>query len=160
MQENRYDIVIIGAGLGGLISAALLSKEGYKVCVLEKNKQIGGCLQSFGFDGKLFESAVHYIGSLDKGQTLYSIFNYLGIIDTLSLIRLDIDCFDEIRFGQQSYRMAQGHEHFIDTLSASFPKEHNAIRAYVGEMRHVCEHFPMYNLRIGSELKYKAFTDA
>lgn len=158
MQENRYDIVIIGAGLGGLISAALLSKEGYKVCVLEKNKQIGGCLQSFGFDGKLFESAVHYIGSLDKGQTLYSIFNYLGIIDTLSLIRLDIDCFDEIRFGQQSYRMAQGHEHFIDTLSASFPKEHNAIRAYVGEMRHVCEHFPMYNLRIGSAEEKKTVT--
>jgi tetratricopeptide (TPR) repeat protein len=143
-----------------LISAALLSKEGYKVCVLEKNKQIGGCLQSFGFDGKLFESAVHSIGSLDKGQTLYSIFNYLGVIDTLALIRLDMDCFDEIRFGQQSYRMAQGHEHFIDTLSASFPNEHNAICAYVCEMRHVCEHFPMYNLRIGNELKCKAFTDA
>ena len=158
MQENRYDIVIIGAGLGGLISAAMLSKEGYKVCVLEKNKQIGGCLQSFGFDGKLFESAVHYIGSLDQGQTLYSIFNYLGMMDKMVLTRLDMDCFDEIRFGQRSFSMAQGHEHFIDTLSTSFPDEHQAIRSYIREMRHVCEHFPMYNLRIGSAEEKKAVT--
>ncbi|GBL34598.1 putative all-trans-retinol 13,14-reductase [Filimonas sp.] len=150
MQEKPYDIVIIGAGLGGLLSAALLSKEGYKVCVLEKNKQIGGCLQSFGFDGKLFESAVHYIGSLDEGQTLYKIFRYLGLMEKLQLLRLDTECFDEIRFGEKIFKMAQGHASFIDTLSVSFPNERNGIDAYIREMCHVCEHFPMYNLRIGN----------
>ena len=150
MQEDKYDIVIVGAGLGGLLSAAILSKEGYKVCVLEKNKQIGGCLQSFGFDKKLFESAVHYIGSLDKGQTLYKIFNYLGLMDKLSLKRLDINCFDEIILKDRSFKMAQGHEHFAETLSSSFPKEEQQIHDYVAEMKLVCRHFPMYNMTLGN----------
>ena len=92
-QNSEYEIIVIGAGLGGLLSAALLSIEGYKVAVFEKNKQIGGNLQSFAVDGKLFESAVHYIGSLQKGQTLYKIFNYLDIINDISLKKLDEYCF-------------------------------------------------------------------
>ena len=40
----RYDIVIVGSGLGGLACGTILAKEGYKVCLLEKNKQIGGQL--------------------------------------------------------------------------------------------------------------------
>jgi all-trans-retinol 13,14-reductase len=40
LQQNQpYDVVIIGSGLGGLLCATLLAKEGMKVCVLEKNKQ-------------------------------------------------------------------------------------------------------------------------
>ena len=50
-MENKYDIVIIGSGLGGLVSGYILSKEGYKVCILEKNHQIGGTLQCFKRDG-------------------------------------------------------------------------------------------------------------
>ncbi|MEG2759102.1 MAG: NAD(P)-binding protein, partial [Rikenellaceae bacterium] len=46
-MENNYDIVIIGSGLGGLECALILSKEGYKVCVLEHSSVFGGCLQSF-----------------------------------------------------------------------------------------------------------------
>ena len=44
---NNFDIVIIGSGMGGLVCADILGREGYKVCVLEKNKQIGGCLQTY-----------------------------------------------------------------------------------------------------------------
>ena len=40
---SKYDIIIIGSGLGGLECGAILSKEGYHVCVLEKNELFGGC---------------------------------------------------------------------------------------------------------------------
>lgn len=46
-MQTPYDIIIIGSGLGGLLSAVLLAKEGKKVCVLEKNNQYGGNLQTF-----------------------------------------------------------------------------------------------------------------
>lgn len=147
---NKSDIVIIGGGLGGLLCGALLSKEGYTVTVLEKNKQIGGSLQSFGVDGKLFESAVHYVGSLQKGQTLYKIFNYLGIMDKISLKKLDQNCFDEILISGKSYAMAQGYENFIDTLAVHFPHQKENLVNYIKEIKTVCSHFPLYNMRVGS----------
>ena len=42
---SKYDIIIIGSGLGGLECGAILSKEGYNVCVLEKNELFGGCFR-------------------------------------------------------------------------------------------------------------------
>jgi phytoene dehydrogenase-like protein len=45
--EESYDIIIIGSGVGGLTAAALLSKAGYSVCVLEKEPHAGGYLAGF-----------------------------------------------------------------------------------------------------------------
>ncbi|MEO8583984.1 MAG: NAD(P)-binding protein, partial [Flavitalea sp.] len=73
-----FDVIIIGSGMGGLVCGSLLSREGYKVCILEKNKQIGGCLQTYVRDKVIFDSGVHYLGGLSKGQNLYQIFKYLG----------------------------------------------------------------------------------
>ena len=56
--------------MGGLVCGDILSSEGYKVCILEKNKQIGGSLQTYARDKVVFDSGVHYIGALDKGQNL------------------------------------------------------------------------------------------
>ena len=39
---EQYDVLIIGSGMGGLVCGSILSKEGYKVCIVEKNKQLGG----------------------------------------------------------------------------------------------------------------------
>jgi all-trans-retinol 13,14-reductase len=83
MQD--YDVLIIGSGMGGLVCGNLLSLEGFKVCVLEKNKQIGGCLQTYVRDRVIFDSGVHYLGGLEKGQNLYQIFKYLDILDKLKL---------------------------------------------------------------------------
>ena len=49
---SKYDIIIIGSGLGGLECGAILSKEGYHVCVLEKNELFGGCFQTYQRGGK------------------------------------------------------------------------------------------------------------
>ncbi|WP_294290689.1 FAD-dependent oxidoreductase, partial [uncultured Chryseobacterium sp.] len=46
-MKKEFDILVIGSGLGGLVSALVLAKEGLKVCVLEKNNQYGGNLQTF-----------------------------------------------------------------------------------------------------------------
>ena len=68
----KYDIIIIGSGLGGLLCGYILSKEGKKVCIIEKNTQIGGCLQNFVRNGCIFDTGAHYIGGLDTNQNLYS----------------------------------------------------------------------------------------
>src|SRR5690554_445973 len=82
--------------MGGLVSSIILAKEGLKVCVLEKNNQYGGNLQTFVRDKVIFDTGVHYIGGLEKGQNLYQYFKYLGIIDGLRLKRMDKDAYDYI----------------------------------------------------------------
>ena len=56
------DIIVIGAGLGGLFCGALLSKEGHRVTVLEKNPLIGGGLQTFVRKGERYETGMHVAG--------------------------------------------------------------------------------------------------
>jgi all-trans-retinol 13,14-reductase len=148
---QQYDVVIIGSGLGGLACATILAKEGYHVCVLEKNKQIGGTLQTFVRDRVIFDSGVHYVGGLDKGQNLYTLFRYLGIMDKLRLRKLDEDVFDAIIFeGDPAvYKYAQGYENFVQQLLKEFPEEEVAIRRYCDGIRDVCSKFPLYNLRSG-----------
>ena len=62
---KKYDVVIVGSGIGGLSTALILAKNGKKVCVLEKNQQLGGNLQVFSRDKKIFDTGVHYLGGLD-----------------------------------------------------------------------------------------------
>lgn len=148
---HSYDVVIIGSGLGGLTCGAILAKNGYRVCVLEKNQQIGGCLQTFSRDKTVFDSGVHYVGGLAPGQNLHQIFKYLGIIDKLNLKRLDMDCFDRIAFAgdPKEYKMAQGYDAFIQGLLEDFPGEEKALKEYCSMLRHICDKFPLYNLRMG-----------
>ena len=151
----QYDAVIIGSGLGGLACGTLLAKEGYKVCILERNKQVGGNLQTFVRDRVIFDSGVHYVGDLEKGQTLYQLFKYLGIMEKLKIQKMDEDIVDGIMFrgDPKVYRYAQGYDRFIKNLVADFPEEEHAIRRYCEEIRNVCDKFPLYNLRSGEGIE-------
>lgn len=79
---SKYDIIIIGSGLGGLECGAILSKEGYHVCVLEKNELFGGCFQTYQRGGHRMDTGIHYIGSLDEGQIMNQYFRYFGIMES------------------------------------------------------------------------------
>ena len=56
------DVIVIGSGLGGLSSAAVLSKAGYKVVVLEQHDVIGGATHTFEDGGYEFDVGIHYLG--------------------------------------------------------------------------------------------------
>ena len=74
---------------GGLECGAILSKEGFNVCVVEKNAQFGGCFQTYQRKGHLLDTGIHYVGSLDEGQVMNQYFRYFGIMDKLKIKRLD-----------------------------------------------------------------------
>ncbi len=132
----RYDVVIIGSGLGGLVCGSLLAREGKKVLVLERQAQPGGCMQSYQRGRLSFDTGLHYIGGLAEGQQLHSIFSHLGLMK-LPWVRLDADGFDRVTIGHQTFPMAEGYNHFARTLSEYFPKEKEGLRKYVELMRHL-----------------------
>ena len=151
-MKKKYDIVIIGSGLGGLVSANILAREGYKVCVLEKNNQFGGNLQTFVRKKQVFDTGVHYVGGLGEGENLNQYFTYLGIMDDLKIHKMDENKFDIITFGDDNkeYYHAQGYDNFAKSLIKQFPKEKKAIYTYCEKIKEVCNSFPLYNLKSGS----------
>jgi all-trans-retinol 13,14-reductase len=156
-----YDVVIVGSGLGGLVCGAILGMHGYKVCILEKNRQIGGCLQTYARDKTIIDTGVHYIGGLGEGQNLYQVFKYLGIMDDLKLKQMDRDGFDLVGFGddKKSYRLAQGYNNFIQQLLKDFPGEEKALHGYCNKIKEVCQKFPLYNLRTGDYKEKEGILD-
>lgn len=146
-MKKHYDIIVIGSGLGGLVSALILAKEGLSVCVLEKNQQYGGNLQTFSRNKHLFDTGVHYVGGLSEGQNLYRYFSFLGIMKELQIKKMD-EVFDKITFDDDDneYPQSQGAENFVRNLTKFFPEEEENLRQYCKEIHEVCAKFPRYFL--------------
>ena len=131
----KYDVAVIGAGLGGLECALLLAKAGRSVLVLEKECHVGGCLQSYRRRGLDYDTGFHYVGGLGEGQSLHDAFARLGLLD-LPWHRLD-EAYDHITIGDRTFSLVQGFEAFAGTLAAEFPAEREALRRYAGLLARV-----------------------
>ncbi len=145
-MKNK-SIMILGSGLGGLVCAYILSKNGYKVRVLEKNTQIGGCLQTFKRGNVKFDTGMHYIGSMEEGQILHNFFKYLNLLDTVKLNRLDDSGYDVISLKGETFKFASGYDNFVQTLAKSFPNNKSDIENYIKRVREIADASPLYNLR-------------
>lgn len=146
-MSNKYDITILGTGLGGLVCGYILSKNGFKVLLLEKNAQIGGCLQTFKRFGVKFDTGMHYIGSMKEGQILNRLFNYLKLTEDVPLKQLDESGYDHISIAGRQYQYASGYEQFVETLCQSFPACRKEINEYVRQLKAIANASPLYNLR-------------
>ncbi len=80
------DIIVIGGGLAGLSTAALLANSGRKVLVLEKNQRLGGYAASYSSHGHRFDIATQALGGCGKGGVVHSILAELGISDQVRFL--------------------------------------------------------------------------
>lgn len=149
--SKELSVVIAGGGIGGLFTGAFLARNGVKVTVLEKNMIIGGGLQCFRREGKLYETGMHVMGGFEEGGNLLKICRYLGIIDRLDIQHVDPECMDEIRYEKSGdvYRIPSGREAFIAKMSEYFPDESQGIKEYVGKLMELTEEMPLFYLREG-----------
>lgn len=78
---DRYDSIVVGGGISGLLSALVLSKTGKKVLVLERNMNLGNNCNSYVVDGYQVDTGPHAITQLRKGGPLtYLMDNYFDYI--------------------------------------------------------------------------------
>ena len=71
----QYDVIIIGAGLGGLTAGAKLAKEGKKVLLVEQHNIPGGCATTFKRKDFLFDLSYFLWSYLKQQQVLLQIFS-------------------------------------------------------------------------------------
>ena len=76
--KEYYDVIIIGAGISGLTSSALLSKAGLSVCVLEMDARPGGYLAGFDRKEFRFDSAIHWLNNCGDGGWVTKVFQIIG----------------------------------------------------------------------------------
>ncbi|TVQ02038.1 MAG: FAD-binding protein [Balneolaceae bacterium] len=79
-SENDYEVIIAGAGMGGLSAACFLANDGYSVLLLEKAHAAGGCSSSYFRKGYIFESGATTLIGFDDNQPLRLLESKLGII--------------------------------------------------------------------------------
>lgn len=130
----KYDVIIIGSGLGGLECATMLSHHGLSVLVLERQLQPGGCMQSYRRGNIHLDTGLHYVGGIAEGQPLHEAFKNLGLLD-LPWQRLDPEGFDRITIGDETFAYHEGYDDFARVLADRFPSQKAALQEYVDMLR-------------------------
>ena len=126
---ESYDVIVIGSGLGGLCTAAILAKEGKKVLILERHGTIGGFTQTFTRKGYEWDVGVHYVGDVNKKfSALRDIFDYVSE-GKLKWAEMG-EVYDEIIIGGKSYPYRKGKENLKADLIKWFPEEAKGIEQY------------------------------
>ena len=128
--QETYDIIIIGSGMGGLATAAILSKEGQKVLVLERHYTAGGFTHVFKRKDYEWDVGIHYIGEMQrKNGVLRKLFNY---VSNNKLKWADIgEVYDRIVIGEKHFNFVKGVKNFKKQLISYFPDEEQTIDTYV-----------------------------
>jgi all-trans-retinol 13,14-reductase len=141
--DSNYDAIIIGSGIGGLTTAALLSKLGKKVCVLEQHYTAGGYTHSYVRNGYEWDVGVHYVGEVHKPWSVLRL-----VFDTITDSKLEwaeMDAlYDKIIFKDQSYNFKAGKNAFREELIEHFPHEAEGIDKYIEMIYDVSRQIPKF----------------
>ncbi|MBW1971830.1 MAG: NAD(P)/FAD-dependent oxidoreductase [Deltaproteobacteria bacterium] len=125
----KTDIVVIGAGISGLVASSLLAKRGFDVVLIEKEPFVGGYVRSFKRDGFIFDAACSFVGGVKEGEELNLIIRELNgeekikwlplrsIRNILPDLSIDLDTWD--------------FEDYIHRLIKLFPLEKASLLSYL-----------------------------
>ncbi|MBZ0173486.1 MAG: NAD(P)/FAD-dependent oxidoreductase, partial [Phycisphaerales bacterium] len=142
--NGLYDAVVIGSGIGGLTTAALLSELGWKVCVLEQHYTAGGYTHSYDRNGYEWDVGVHYIGDVGAKTTARRLFDFLSA-GKLQWAPMDPE-YDRFYIGDQVYSAVAGKKEFRANLVQRFPKEAQAIDRYLELLDTVGKAMPLHTM--------------
>lgn len=124
-----YDVVIVGAGIGGLTTGALLVRRGLRVLVLERGDRTGGYVTSFKRGDFTFDATGNFLGGCEEDGEFYKMLVQTGAHRHLRFLRIDTarniypDCSLDLH-------LKGGFEEYIKGVRELFPQERRALRDY------------------------------
>ncbi len=122
LHSNRQKVAILGAGVGGLFSGALLAKQGFEVTIFEQLPVYGGGLYSYERDGETWNTGMHILSGLGPSGAVTQILNELEI--TPDIIPTTLDNIPNLLIGEEEwqqtknevYRFVGGSQKLADKL--------------------------------------------
>lgn len=131
--ETHYDVVIIGAGIGGLTCANLLARAGLKVLMIESHFRVGGYCSVFRQQGFTFDAATHFYPLLGNPETITGkLIQQLGI--TTQWVKMDPVDYFHLPDGS-CFTVPADFEIYLAKLKQLFPSQQSRIDAFFREVR-------------------------
>lgn len=128
LKNDEYDVIIIGAGIGGLTCGCYLAKAGLKVLIVEQHHKAGGCCTSFKRKGFTFDATTHYLGGFRENGILRKIYDELELNKKVEIIRFDPT--NVVIFPEHKIRIWNNLDKTVSELQENFKDEADNIKRF------------------------------
>jgi all-trans-retinol 13,14-reductase len=145
-KQESYDVIVIGAGIGGLSAAALLAKAGKSVLLVERHDRPGGCAHGFSRRRYRFDAGVHLVSGCGaegyrNGRIIHRIAQALGVSGETRFI--PASPYARAAYPDLAVNLHSGEDAFVSALTERFPEERDNLRALSRLCRNVAEELMM-----------------
>lgn len=136
--EREIHFLVVGSGIAGLVFAALMSKAGKHVVVLEAHDCAGGYGHTFrmGRSAK-FNAQLHYVWNCGEGQTVHNVLTKLGLAQKVTFETMDPDGFDHMIIPGYSLKIPSSSIELVKRLQNLFPGDEKSIKAFIDTVNRV-----------------------
>jgi len=160
---ERVEVAIVGAGLGGLMTALRLAREGKQVAVFDGHYVAGGCATMFSRGPSkaryAFDVGLHYVGDCGEDGLVTELLDDVDL--TIDWNPLDPDGFDTIVLPDMRFQIPVGRDRYRDRLVEAFPSERKGIDRYIRLLEEVETMAALTkNTPSGAKLAWTALTQA
>lgn len=133
MENNKFDVIVVGSGIAGLTSAAYIAKENHKVLLLEKDSSFGGLLGAFNLDGHMLDKGAR--GIIDSG-IIFPMLKQLGfnLEFTDNPIRMTFEDQSMVFNSKKSL------DDYEEVLTKIFPLEKENIHSIMSDVKKIMTH--------------------
>ncbi|NNK17148.1 MAG: NAD(P)/FAD-dependent oxidoreductase [Sulfitobacter sp.] len=133
-EKDRWDVIVIGSGMGGMATASALSRVGQKVLLLEQHQTLGGLTRSFSREGFSWDVGIHYLSEMAPEDRVRRLIDWLS--DTpIEFVPLG-SVYDYLHIGSaEPLSLSRPFEAQERDLKDRFPNDAEAIEAWTQALR-------------------------